>query len=188
MYARLNLATKPLVSHRRFFVGSALLGFVGLVLFIVLGLRLYNVRKTEADYRAKTDKLQSEMSRLLEQKRQLEQFYARPENRNLQDRAKFIDGVIEADSFNWTKMFMDLEQTLPTGVHVLRIEPKLEHGTVSVKFEAGASSQDSKAQLIKAFEDSKSFSDFVLSSEGVPKSPGGTDVLNLEFSVIYTGI
>jgi Tfp pilus assembly protein PilN len=187
MYARLNLATKPLVSHRRFYVASALAGFVGLVLFGVLGWRLYGVRKAEADYRAKAGKLQTEMSRLMDQRHQLDVFYAKDENRNLQDRAKFIDGVIEADSFNWTKMFMDLEKTLPSGVHVLRIEPKLDHGTVSVRFQAGAASQEAKVELLKAFEDSRSFSHFELYSEGAPRQQTA-DALTVEFSVIYTGI
>jgi Tfp pilus assembly protein PilN len=187
MYVRLNVATKPLVSHRRFYVGSALCGVVAGVLFVYLGWQLHDVRKAETDYRAKTVKLQAEMSRLMEQKHGLEKFYAKPENRDLQERLKFIDTVVEADSFNWTKMFIDLEQTLPPGVRVLKVDPKLEHGTVSVKFIAGASNQEAQAQLVKAFEDSKSFSHFELYSVGVPKQ-AGMDALLLEFSVIYTGI
>jgi hypothetical protein len=187
MYARLNLATKPLLTHRRFYVGSSLLGFVGLVLFVWLGWRLHDVRKADVDYRAKADRLQGEMNRLMDQRHQLDVFYAKEENRNLQDRAKFIDSVIEADSFNWTKMFMDLEHTLPTGVHVIRIEPKLDHGTLSVKFQAGASSQDAKLELFKAFEDSKSFSHFELYDEGAPRQQT-SDALIVDFGVIYTGI
>jgi Tfp pilus assembly protein PilN len=185
MYARLNLSTTPLLSHRRFYVGSAIVGFLAAVLCVFLGWRLHDVRKAEADFRAKSDKIQSEMSRLTDQKRQLERFFA--ENKNLQDRAKFIDAVVEADGFNWTKMFMDLEQTLPTGVHVLRIEPRLDHGTASVKFQAGASSQEAKAELFRAFEESKSFSHFELYSESTPHQ-ASADALTVEFSVIYTGI
>ena len=187
MYARLNLATKPLVSHRRFYVGAALMWFLGSVLFLALGWRFYNVRKAEEDYRAKAVKLQAEMNRLVEQRNELARFFDQDVNRNLQDRAKFIDGLIEADSLNWTKMFMDLEHTLPPGVHVLRIEPRLDHGTVLVKFEAGAASPEAKIKLLKAFEESRSFSHFELYSEGMPKQ-GTTDALLLEFSVIYTGI
>jgi len=187
MYARLNLASNPLVSHRRFYVGAALFGLLAGLLCVWLGWRFHDIRKAEEDYRAKSDKLQSEMSRLMDQRHDLDRFYARDENRNLQERAKFIDEVIEADSFNWTKMFMDLEHTLPAGVHVIRIEPRLDHGTVSVKFEAGASSEESKIELMKAFEESRSFSHFVLYSENVPRQ-ASADALLLEFSVIYTGI
>jgi hypothetical protein len=97
--------------------------------------------------------------------------------------------VIEARSFNWTKMFMDLEHTLPPGVHVLRIEPKLENGAASVKFLVAGSSEDAKVKLLKAFEDSSSFSHIELTSTGVPKSGSPTtDVFMVEFSAVYTGI
>jgi Tfp pilus assembly protein PilN len=190
MHVGLNLATKPLVSHRRFLVSSALMGVLGSVLFLYLGWHFYNLRKADEDFRARTGKLQQEMDRLQERRGELERFYARDENRNLQERAKFIGAVIEARSFNWTKMFMDLEQTLPPGVHVLRIEPKLESGSATVKFLVGGSTEDSKLKLLKAFEDSRSFSHIELVSEGIPKQGGAasTDVFLVEFSAIYTGI
>ena len=191
MYVGLNLATKPLVSHRRFFVGTALLGIFAGLLFVYLGWHFYSLRKADEDYRARLDKIQIEMARLQQQRNELERFYARDENHNLQDRAKFIGGVIEARSFNWTKMFMDLEHTLPPGVHVLKIEPKLENGSALVKFMVGGSSQDSKVKLLKAFEDSSSFTHVELTAEGLPKpgaTTGSTDVFLVEFSAIYTGI
>jgi hypothetical protein len=190
MYVRLNLATKPLVSHRRFLVGSALLGILGSVLFLYLGWHFYTLRKADEDYRARLGKIQKEMDRLQEQRGELERFFAKEENRNLQERAKFIGNVIEARSFNWTKMFMDLEHTLPPGVHVLKIEPTLENGSAAVKFSVGGSSEEAKIKLLKAFEDSRSFSHIELTSSGLPKqnAPGNTDVFIVEFSAIYTGI
>jgi Tfp pilus assembly protein PilN len=189
MYVGLNLATKPLVSHRRFFVGTALLGIFAGLLFVYLGWHFYSLRKADEDYRARLDKIQIEMANLQQQRNELERFYARDENHNLQDRAKFIGGVIEARSFNWTKMFMDLEHTLPPGVHVLKIDPKLENGSAAVKFIVGGSSPDSKVKLLRAFEDSRSFTHVELTAEGLPKQGNtGTDVFLMEFSAIYTGI
>jgi len=187
MYVRLNVATQPLVSHRRFYVGAAVLGLLGAMLCVWLALRFHDVRKQETAYRMQADRLQVDMNRIMEQRAQLKQFFDREENRNLQERAKFIDGVIEADSFNWTKMFMDLEHTLPAGVHVIRIEPTLDRGTVSVKFQAGANGEEAKLQLEEAFEQSRSFSHFVLYSESNPRQ-GTADALLLDFSVTYTGI
>jgi Tfp pilus assembly protein PilN len=190
MIVGLNLATKPLVSHRRFLVGSALLGIFAGILFLYLSWHFYTLRKSDEDYRAKLGKIQQEMDRLQQQRNELERFYARDENHNLQDRAKFIGSVIEARSFNWTKMFMDLEHTLPPGVHVLKIEPKLENGSALVKFIVAGSSQESKVKLLKAFEDSSSFTHVELTAEGLPKqgNTATTDVFLAEFSAIYTGI
>ena len=187
MYVRLNLATKPLVSHRRFLLGAALIGVLGSVLIVLLGWRFYSLRKADEDYRARLSTIQQEMSQLQTQRNDLERFFAKDENRNLQERAKFIGDVIEARSFNWTKMFMDLEHTLPSGVHVVKIEPKLQRGLVSVKFAVAGSSQEAKLGLLKAFEDSKSFTHIELISSELPKQ-GSADVFQAEFSAIYTGI
>ena len=104
----------------------------------------------------------------------------------MQERARFITSVIEARSFNWTEMFMDLERILPAGVHVLRIEPKLEKGSVSVKFVVGATGPEAMDKLLKAFEGSSSFSEVVLLSQQLPKQ-AGADPLTIEFSAVYSG-
>jgi hypothetical protein len=188
MYVRLNVATKPLVSHRRFLVGSAALGALGGILFVVLAWHFFTVRKADANFRTRLEKVEKERSTLESQKNELDRFFARPENHSVQDRAKFSNAVIEACSFNWTKMFMDLEKTLPSGAHVLRIEPKLDRGSVVVKFLVGTSTPEAKIELLKAFEGSKSFSHVELFSSQVPKGQQTTDVLTVEFSAIYTGI
>lgn len=187
MYVRLNLATRPLLSHRRFLVAAALLGLLGSILFMFLGWRFYTVRKADEEFRARGGKMQEQMSQLLQQKADLDQFYAHDENRHLQERAKFVDGIVESRSFNWTKMFMDLENLLPVGARVVRIEPKLDHGTAAVRFVVGATSQESRDQLLKAFEDSRSFSHVEVYSVSLPKQ-AGSDPFTVEFSAIYTGI
>jgi hypothetical protein len=190
MRVGLNLATKPLISHRRFFVGSALLGILGTFLFLYLAWHFFTLRKADENYRAQLEKIQQDSDRVMAQRNDLVRFFAKEENHNLQERAKFIGGVIEARSFNWTRMFMDLEHTLPQGVHVVRIEPKLENGSASVKFMVGGSTQEAKTKLLKAFEDSKSFTDVELTNTGMPRQGNGpsTDVFYMEFSAIYTGI
>ncbi|HUN62117.1 MAG TPA: PilN domain-containing protein [Candidatus Sulfotelmatobacter sp.] len=189
MQVGLNLATKPLISHRRFLLGSALLGLVASVLFVYLGWRCYTLRKADEAFRARMGALQEQMARVQEQRAELVRFFAKEENHNLQDRARFVGSVIEARSFNWTKMFMDLERTLPAGVHVERISPTLENGTLSVKFVVAGSSEEAKVKLLKAFEESPSFTDVELTADTAPKTGGPTaDVFSVEFSAIYTGI
>jgi hypothetical protein len=189
MYVRLNLATKPLVSHRPFLAGAAIATVIGGILFALLGWRFYTLRQADADLRARTEKVQAEMSRIYTQRQQLDRFFSLPETVGLQDRAKFTAEVMEGSSFNWTHLFMDLEHTLPAGVHVLRIEPKLDKGGAEVTFSIGAANEDAKLRLLKAFEDSKSFSELKLTDEhtGVPSQPGG-DPLTVEFTAVYSAI
>jgi len=187
MYVRLNLATKPLISHRRFLAGSALLGVLGCLLLLSLSWRFLSLRKADADLRARTSKVEQQMAAELQARQQLDSYFNQQESAGLQGRAKLITNVIEARSFNWTKMFMALEQTIPAGVHVVRIEPKLEKGTVSVDFVVGASSQAAKLKLLKAFEDSRSFSRVQLLSDKAATEPG-KDPYTVEFTAVYTNI
>lgn len=184
MNIRLNLATKPVVSHRRFLAGSAALGVLGGLLLLLLGWQYYSLRKADTQLRARTQQLQTEMARLQAERTELDRFFAQPENLKLVERASFITSVIQARSINWTQMFMDLEHTLPAGVHIVRIEPKLEKGTVSVKFIVGAINQDAELKLLKAFEDSKSFSQIELVSEHAG-TQAGSDPVVVEFTAVY---
>ena len=185
MYVRLNLATKPLETHRRFLAGAALLGALGGLLFLILGVRFYSLRRADADLRAKSSQYQQEIASLEEQRRELDRYFSQGETAKLQGRAVFIRNVIEARSINWTQMFMDLEHTLPPGVHVVRIEPKLEKGIVSVRFVVGAVNQEAELKLLKAFEESRSFSHVELTSEHVANQPG-SDPLTIEFTAVYS--
>ena len=189
MYVRLNLATKPLVSHRPFLVGAGIAAVILSVLFVLLGWRFYTLRRADADLRARTEKVQNDITRVYAQKLQLDQYFSQQETVGLQDRAKFTVRLMESSSFNWTKLFMDLESTMPPGVHVLRIEPKLDKGGAEVKFSIGAMNEDAKLKLLKAFEQSKNFSELKLLEEqtGTASQPGA-DPLTMQFTAVYSSI
>ena len=189
MYIRLNLATKPLVSHRPFLAGAAVAALIGSILFVLLGWRFYTLRQADADMRVRTEKVQNEMLRADTQRKQLERFFSQQATVGLQSRAQFIAEVMEASSFNWTRLFMDLERTLPAGVHVLRIDPKLSKGGAEITFVIGAANDDAKLKLLKAFEDSRSFSGLKLLNEhaGEQTQPGA-DPLTVEFTTEYSAI
>jgi len=65
----------------------------------------------------------------------------------LHDRADFINAILDARSFNWTLMFMDLERILPGGVRVISIEPKQVAGHVELKLTVGASRRRNRIEI-----------------------------------------
>jgi Tfp pilus assembly protein PilN len=187
MYVRLNLATNPLLSHRRFLAGSAVVGILGFLLFLGLGWRAYDLRKAEENLRGRESKIEKEMATVEQQREELQRYFAQQEAAGFQDHAKFVVGVLQARSINWTQMFMDLERILPPGVRVVRIEPKLDKGIVTVHFLVGATSEDAKLKLLKSFENSSAFSHVVLQSERAATQPGA-DPLTIEFVAEYSNI
>jgi type IV pilus assembly protein PilN len=185
MKVRLNLATKPLVAHRKFLAASSVVGVVAAMAFLILGWHVYLARKANAEMRAKSAKILEQVAELEHQRADLAHFFALDENARLHDRASFINSLIDARSFNWTLMFMDLEKVLPPGVRVISIEPKQEKGRIDVKFIIGATSDDAKLKFIKALEDSKTFSHIELTASQHPTSATIGDPIVMELTAEY---
>jgi type IV pilus assembly protein PilN len=185
MRIRLNLATKPLVAHRKFLAASSLVGVMAAIVFVSVGWHVYLARKANAEMRSKSAKILQQVAELEHQRSALEHFFALDVNAKLHDRAAFINSLIDARSFNWTLMFMDLEKVLPSGVRVISIEPKQEKGRVEVKFLIGATSDDAKLKFIKALEDSKTFRHIELGSSQHATSGTNGDPIVVELTAEY---
>jgi len=80
---------------------------------------------------------------------------------------------------------MDLERVLPGGVRVISIEPKQEKALIEVKLTIGATSDDAKHKLIKALEDSKTFTHIELVSELQPTSGTAGDHIVVVLTAEY---
>jgi type IV pilus assembly protein PilN len=185
MRVRLNLATKPLETHRKFIAGSGLLGVIAAILFLTLGWHVYLARKANAEMRAKSAEIQKQVQEFEQQRASLERFFNLDVNRNLHDRAAYINSLIDARSFNWTLMFMDLEKVLPSGVRVVSIEPKQEKGRIEVKFIVGAVSDEAKVKFLRALEDSKTFTHIEMVAEQHPTAGTSTDQIVMELNAEY---
>src|SRR5580704_2888324 len=186
MRIRLNLATKPLVAHRKFVAGAGLVGAIAAIVFLSLGWHVYLARKANAEMRAKSAKILQQVAELEQQRTALQTFFALDENARLHDRAAFINSLIDARSFNWTLMFMDLEKVLPAGVRVISIEPKQEKGRIEVKLVVGATSDEAKLKLIKALEDSKTFTHIELVASQHPTTGTSADQIVVELKAEYS--
>jgi type IV pilus assembly protein PilN len=187
MKARLNLSTKPIQTHRRFLAASGVVGAIAALIFVGLGWHVYSIRRADAALRQRVEEIRLEMVSLEQQRKDLEQFFDRPENARLHERSAFLNTLIDEQSLNWTQMFMDLEKILPAGVRVLSIQPKLDKGRVQVKLVIGAMSDEAKLKFIHALEQSRSFTQVQLLNEKVadPGAPGN-DRVNVELNVVYS--
>src|ERR1700749_4057759 len=187
MKVRLNLSTKPLQTHRRFLAGAGIVGTIAGLFFLGIGLHVYLVRRGDEVYRERIVKIRTEMVGLEQQRRDLEQFFSRPENAKLHDRSAFLNTLIDEQSLNWTQMFMDLEKILPAGVRVVSIEQKHDKGVVEVKLTIGATSDEAKLKFLHALEQSPSFSQLqVLNQKQSQAQQGNNDKVDVELSVVYS--
>jgi len=189
MRVRLNLATKPMETHRRFLAGAGLSVFAAAIVFLALGWHVYSVRNAAAEVRARTEKMHQEFAKYEAQRQELDGYFKQKDIASLHDRATFINGIIDARSFNWTQMFMDLEHTLPPGVRVIRIEPKQVGGHVEVKLTVGATNDEAKLNFLHILATSKHFSDVQEQSDVSPSSASnvGGDQRIVQLMTTYSG-
>ena len=181
MQVRLNIATRPLESHRRFLAGAGLLAVLGGIIFLALGWHVYSTLRAQEALRRKEQENNNRAALLQHRRKELDDFFARTENARLKERATFVNGIIDERSFDWTQMFMDLEKLVPVGVHVVSIQPQLEKGHMSVRLTVNATTDESKIKFLHAVENSPAFSNVELSS--VHTAQSGEQALELH--VIY---
>jgi len=188
MKVRLNLATNPLQTHRKFLAVSGLISAVAGIVFLALGWHVYSARKSNEALRAKAAAVRQEMVGLMRQREELENFFKEEQNAKLNERSTFLNSLIDEQSLNWTQMFMDLEKILPTGVRLLSIEPGHDKGKVLVRLHVGAISDEAKLKFLRALENSPAFKEVreinEVSSE--PQQVGGDlDRLQIQLTAVY---
>lgn len=188
MRIRLNLATKAQQSHRRFLLAAGSIGAVASIVFLSLAWHVYAIQNVDARFRAQSEDVRRKMTELQKQRAELAQFFSQPENAKLHDRSAFLNSLIDARSFNWTQMFMDLERILPGGVRVVSIEPRQNKGRVEVKLTVAATGDEAKLKFLHALEESKQFTSIALDSERTPNKEQGSDQKIMELTAVYSRI
>jgi type IV pilus assembly protein PilN len=188
MKVRLNLATSPLESNRRFTVGALAMGCLALVALLLLSWRAYGIWSADKAFRTRQASVESQIALLQQQRQTLASFFDQPETVRRRQRAAYLNALIQQRAFPWIKIFMDLERILPEGVRVVSIEPKLVGDNLELKFAVAALSDEGKLKFLKTLERSPEFSHIQLLDESGTNRTDQADhvVLNLlaQYSVI----
>jgi type IV pilus assembly protein PilN len=188
MKVRLNLATNPLQTHRRFLAASGLIGAVAFIVVAALSWHVYSVRRSNEAVRARADEVRREMVVLLGQRDELEQFFKQDQNAKLDERSTYLNSLIDEQSLNWTQMFMDLEKILPTGVRLLSIEPVHDKGQVHLHLQVGAMNDEAKLKFLRALENSQEFREIKEQGE-IETQPqqgsGDLDHLQIQLTAVW---
>jgi len=188
MKVRLNVATNPLQTHRKFLAVSGLISAVAGIVFLALGWHVYSARKSNEALRARAAAVRQEMVGLMRQREELENFFKEEQNAKLNERSTFLNSLIDEQSLNWTQMFMDLEKILPTGVRLLSIEPGHDKGKVLVRLHVGAISDEAKLKFLRALENSPAFKEVreINEASSEPQQGSGDlDHLQIQLTAVY---
>lgn len=184
MKLRLNLSTTPPPNKRPFLLGAFVLGAIGVALLFLLSHAAYATWRSSRDLRANAAQWRKEIERDSARQAALAAYFRSPDAKQVLSRSQFLNSLIGQRSFPWTKIFVDLEKTLPPGVRIISIAPTLDNGRAKVKLAFGAATEDAKVKFLKSLEQSSSFSDVQPESEksitnrapGMSPAPGQIEV------------
>lgn len=194
MNLRLNLATAPQANNRPFVAASILGGAAALIALVLLAHAAYSEWQSQRALRAETSALEQQIRAGEVQQQQLAAYFRGDQAKRTLQRSEFLNSLIDERSFPWTKIFTDLEKTLPPGVRVISISPRLDKGRAEVSLQVGAQTGASEVQFLKAMEHSKVFSGLVVTDIKQPETSNGAgpnaqqDAFLIDLTVWYSTI
>src|SRR5271155_3901857 len=165
MQIQLNLSTSPRENKRPFLAGALIVGVLGTLTALFLSHAAFSSWRLNRDLRADISRLENQIRDSRQEQISLETYFRTPQAQQVLDRASFLNSLIGARSFPWTKIFMDLEPILPAGVRVVSISPRLDKGRAQVTLMIGAATDEGKIKFLEALEHSKVFSDIQVQQE-----------------------
>ena len=184
MRLNINLATRPYEDVGKFLARWGMLTVLLAVLTAgLLFTAVSNYRNSKTlngqieDRKQKIAALEKDRSNAIET-------LSRPENKTVATTSRFFNDAIQRKSLSWTRIFMDLERIMPTGLHVIAITPELnKDNQLGVRLLVGGTSHDKAVELVHRMEESSTFRRAQLHSETMAQ--GTPDPVQFEITSIY---
>src|SRR5215469_2530077 len=187
MKTKFNLATAPLENNRRFIAASSLLGAVALAAMLLLALHAVHARRANREMRTEIDRSQEKIRLALRQQESLRNTFKTPQAVEALKRSQFLNGLIEARTFPWTKMFADLEQILPPGVRVTSISPQMDKdGQVKVVLTVSAVNDEQALKFLNSMDASAVFSQVHVTQESHGQKERNMDRVQVNLEAHYS--
>ena len=158
----INLASQPFRRDRAMLAGSIA---VSLILVGTLGVLISLIvadRALLAGVRSDVDGLNRQIRTATAEQGRLDAVLRKPENAEVLERSVFLNALLYRKGISWTRIFADLEKTVPWNVKVLAIRPSVNsQNQVLLDMTVGADSPEPVIQLYRALEESPLFGSVV---------------------------
>lgn len=158
MKVPINLATQPFRRDRPILFASALVGLLmagSLALLISLAVA---DRRRSADTRGVIDRLDQQLRRTGAGQARLDAELRRPDNAEVLERSVFLNTLLYRKGISWTRVFADLEKTLPPNVRLITIRPQVVgENQVYLEMTIGAESPQPVVEALTRLESSELF-------------------------------
>jgi Tfp pilus assembly protein PilN len=123
----INLASEPFRRDRPMLIGSAV---VALLMMASLGTLIFlavtDQRLIERDRKVQAQ-LDRELTRVTAEQRKVDAEVRKSENSETLERSILINELLLRKGISWTRIFADLEKTLPPNVRITQIKPQVDN-------------------------------------------------------------
>ncbi len=188
MRVDINLATQPYEDAGQFWLrwGS------GLALLTVFTILLIFVTARDWVSAGKDRKLMQQYREQIaerdQEKANAQALMNLPQNSSTRDRSQSLNDLFYRKAFSWTKVFEDLEQVMPPGLHVISIHPDITpENDLSIKLVVAGESRERALEMVRRMEGSQRFQqteiDQEVSEMGASAAPG--DNVTFMLSALY---
>jgi type IV pilus assembly protein PilN len=174
----INLATRPYEDAREFWARWGLgVGLLAVLTLFLLGLAVSDWTKAGRD-RQDIARLQQQIAERDRERAQAQAFLDLAANRSTRDQSQFLNGLIQRKSFSWTRVFEDLEQVMPSNLHVVSLRPELnEQNQMQLEMKVACDTRAAAVELVHRMEGSKHFQGAQLVQEGSAEAGSGVAAL-----------
>jgi type IV pilus assembly protein PilN len=182
----INLASQSYEDARQFWMrwGSALFG-LGVFTLILLFLAVSGINDAHKDNLL----LEQNQRRIAErdrEKQQAEALLNQPQNRVIRDRSQYLNDLFQRKAFSWTRVFEDLENLMPSQLHVTSIQPDLSvDNQLRIKLIVAGNSRGKALELVRKMEDSHRFHQTHIDQERTEERPLAGDTVEFEITAVY---
>lgn len=193
MRVEINLASHPYEDSRLFWMRWGIaLGAISLFTLIMLYVLISSFLLARKD-RKLIEQAQQAIADRDRKKSDAQALLNQPQNRTIRDRSQFLNDAFQRKAFSWTRVFEDLEQLMPPGLHLVSIRPDKESaqkeqaadGRVKFGLEVAGTSRDRAEQLVEKMEGSHRFQQTqILEEESQPGTTSG-DTVRFAISALY---
>ena len=162
----INLATRPYEDAREFWTRWGLgVGLLALLTVALLGLAVKGWTEAGRD-RHEIARIEGQIAERDRERTQDQAVLDQPGNRSTRDQSQFLNVLIQRKAFSWTRVFEDLEQVMPSNLHVVSLRPELnDQGQMQLEMKVAGDTRAAAVDLVHRMEGSKHFQGAQLVSE-----------------------
>jgi len=154
----INLASQPFRRDRAMLVASGAVSVILVgTLAALISLAVADNRQL-ADVRAAVSRLDRQVRDLTREQGQLDAVVKKPENTLLLERSVFLNTLLMRKGISWSRIFSDLEKTVPYNVRIITIHPSINGSAqVTLSMVVAAESWGPVVAMLKKLEESPLF-------------------------------